>query len=73
MPESILKMIEKRAARLTLREHIRLIEILTRQLAKKSVTLKQKLDWKELYGLGKGIWDDDDAQSYVNNSREDRI
>ena len=28
--------------------------------------------WNELYGLGKGVWDGQDAQEYVNEMREDR-
>ncbi len=30
-------------------------------------------DWAKLYGLGKGIWNDEDAQDYVNRIREDRV
>lgn len=30
-------------------------------------------DWAKLYGLGKGIWNGEDAQDYVNRIREDRV
>lgn len=73
MNKSILKKIEQQAASLSLREHIELIEKLTHQLKEKSIHLNQKLDWKDLYGLGKGIWAEEDAQEYVNRLREDRI
>jgi hypothetical protein len=32
----------------------------------------QELNWSDLYGLGKGIWDGEDAQEYVNKHRADR-
>lgn len=72
MKESILKIIEQQAADLSLHEHIELIEKLTHQLKEKSIHLNRKLDWKDLYGLGKGIWSEEDAQDYVNRLREDR-
>lgn len=31
----------------------------------------KELDWKALYGLGKGLWKED-AQEYVNRLRENR-
>lgn len=33
---------------------------------------EKKLDWKELYGLGKGLWKTEDAQEFVNCLREER-
>ena len=33
---------------------------------------KKGQDWKPLYGLGKDLWKDEDAQEYVNQLREDR-
>lgn len=32
----------------------------------------KNLDWKPLYGLGKVLWQDEDAQAYVARLREDR-
>ncbi len=73
MQETPLEIIEKQAAKLSLHDHIKLIETLARQLRKKNTSTRQGLDWKELYGLGKGLWDKEDAQDYVNRLREDRI
>jgi len=33
---------------------------------------ENKLDWAALYGLGKGLWEED-AQEYVDHLREDRM
>jgi len=55
-----------------LHEHIKLLEALAQQLRQKSTSEQQRLDWAELYGLGKGVWDKEDAQEYVNKLREDR-
>jgi len=35
--------------------------------------LKKELDWKNLYGLGKGLWEGKDAQDYVSRQREDKV
>jgi hypothetical protein len=32
----------------------------------------ENLDWTNLYGLGKGLWQDIDAQDYINQLRADR-
>ncbi|MBW2661168.1 MAG: hypothetical protein JRD93_04065 [Deltaproteobacteria bacterium] len=73
MNGSTLETIEKEAASLSVDDHIELIEALVHQLRKKSVLVQQKLDWKELYGLGKDLWQKEDAQNHVNKLREDRI
>ena len=73
MHENSREIIEKHAANLSLHEHIKLIEMLAQQLRKKSVPVQQRLDWTELYGLGKGLWYKEDAQEYVNRLRENRI
>ncbi len=72
MQESLLQTIEKEAAKLSLRNHLKLLETLARQLREKSEPAKQGLDWSELYGLGKGLWETEDAQEYVKRLREDR-
>jgi len=73
MPETPIEKIEKQAAKLSLEDHARLIEKLARQLREKSISTQKTLDWSELYGLGKGLWESEDAQEYVNRLREDRI
>lgn len=73
MNESISKIIEEHAAKLSIREHTKLLEKLTLQLKEKSIKTDQSLDWNKLYGLGKGIWNDMDAQDHVDRLREDRI
>jgi hypothetical protein len=73
MQETPLEIIEKHVVRLSLSDHIKLIETLARQLREKNTSAKQRLDWTKLYGLGKGLWDKEDAQEYVNRLREDRI
>jgi hypothetical protein len=35
--------------------------------------MKKELNWSKLYGLGKGLWKEQDAQEYVNRVREHRI
>jgi len=73
MQETPLEIIEKHVVRLSLSDHIKLIETLARQLREKNTSAKQRLDWTKLYGIGKGLWDKEDAQEYVNRLREDRI
>ena len=72
MQDTPLEIIKKQAARLSLHEHIKLLEALAQQLRQKSISEQQGLDWAGLYGLGKGVWDKEDAQEYVNKLREDR-
>jgi hypothetical protein len=72
MQESILQTIEEKAAKLSLRDHIKLMEALARQLREKSESAKQGLNWSAMYGIGKGLWDKQDAQDYVDGLREDR-
>ena len=55
MQENLIEIIEKQAAKLSLHEHIKLMEALAHQLKEKSLSAQQKLDWEELYGLGKGL------------------
>ena len=72
MQETPLEIIKKQTAKLSLHEHIKLLETLTRQLREKSNSARQDLDWSELYGLGQGLWNQEDAQDYVDRMREDR-
>ncbi|MDO9289024.1 MAG: hypothetical protein Q7T83_09555 [Thermodesulfovibrionales bacterium] len=71
MPKGItLGKIEKEVERLTPKDQLKLLEKLAQQLKKTSVAMKKELDWKGLYGLGKGLWKSEDAQEYVNRLRE---
>lgn len=68
-----LEEIKKGIENLGSQEQLELMEKLIHLLKKSELGIKKKLDWNELYGLGKGLWNDEDAQEYVNRSREDRI
>jgi hypothetical protein len=72
MQESPIEIIKKQTAKLSLHEHIKLMEALAKQLRKKSNSSFKELDWADLYGLGRGLWNDEDAQDYVDRTREDR-
>ena len=72
MQENPLQTIEKEAAKLSLQDHIKLMETLARQLREKSESEKHGLDWSAMYGIGRGLWDKRDAQDYINGVREDR-
>ena len=50
-------------------EEIELIEKLAQRLKTRNISRK---DIRELFGYAKGLWQDIDAQDYVNNIREDR-
>ncbi|HNS79811.1 MAG TPA: hypothetical protein PKM17_14285 [Syntrophorhabdus sp.] len=63
--------IEKAIEGLTPQEQLRLVEKLAQQLRKTVLTPPKELNWGKLYGLGKGLWNED-AQKYVSRSREDR-
>ena len=55
---------------LELDEKLKLLELIAHNI---NSTSKQKyLDWNKLYGLGKGVWNGEDAQVFINNLREDR-
>ena len=71
--EVTLEKIKKEIKRLTPQEQLKLVESLAYQLRKNDLAVKKELDWNKLYGLGKGLWKDGDAQDYVNHLREDRI
>lgn len=73
MQESVLEYITKQAETLTPGEYLELIERLAHQLRKKNLSMTPEFDWQGLYGLGKGLWADEDAQEYVNRLREDRL
>ncbi|MEW6052165.1 MAG: hypothetical protein AB1552_00030 [Nitrospirota bacterium] len=68
-----LERIEKEIERLSPKDQLKLVEKLAHQLRKTGIAVKKELDWKNLYGLGKGLWKGEDAQDYVNSLREDRV
>ncbi len=68
---STLGKIEKEVEKLSPKDQLKLVERLAHQLSKTGIVTKKQLDWKGLYGLGKGLWKED-AQEYVNRLREDR-
>ena len=65
--------IEKKIERLSPKDQLKLVEKLAHLLGKTGLAGKKELDWKHLYGLGHGLWKDEDAQDYVNLLREDRV
>jgi hypothetical protein len=65
--------IAKEIERLSPKDQLKLVEKLAHQLRKSGITVKRELDWKGLYGLGKGLWKGEDAQEYVNRMREERV
>ena len=65
--------IEKEIERLSPKDQLKLVEKLAQQLRKSGISVKKELDWKGLYGLGKGLWMGEDAQEYVNRLREERV
>ncbi|MCX6640603.1 MAG: hypothetical protein NTW14_09000 [bacterium] len=67
-----IEQIEKSLESLPANEQLRLIEKLARLIRKQEKKRNQTLIWSDLYGSGKGIWDGEDAQEYVNRMREDR-
>ena len=64
--------IEKEVEKLSPQEQLRLVEKLAHKLRKTGLAMKKELDWKNLYGLGKGLWKGEVAQEYVNRLRENR-
>ncbi len=65
--------IEKEIESLTPQEQLKLVERLAHRLRRTTLALKRELNWEKLYGLGKGLWKEEDAQEYVNRLRENRI
>ena len=71
--KSLLEKLKKDAEKLGSEEQLKLVENLIRQLRQKGLSQNKGLDLSALYGLGKGIWNGEDAQDYVNRLREDRV
>lgn len=66
------EIIEREIEKLKPQEQLKLVRRLTHRLRKTRVSVKKELDWKEFYGLGKGLWKKEDAQKFVNRQREGR-
>jgi predicted RNA binding protein YcfA (HicA-like mRNA interferase family) len=58
--------------RVTIAGHLKLVESLIHKLRQTDIAERKILDWYQLYGLGKGLWEGEDAQEYVNKLREER-
>jgi len=71
--EISLQEIEKDIEKLDPKDQLKLMEKIAHLLIKSDLITKKELDWNELYGLGKDLWNGEDAQEYVNRSREERI
>ena len=73
MPKVItLEKIEKEIELLTPEEKLILTKKLACSLLLSDRPLRKELNWKKLYGLGKGLWEED-AQKYVERLREERL
>ena len=70
---STLGKIEKEIVRLSPKDQLKLVEKLTHQLRKSGMAVKKEIDWRGLYGLGKGLWKGEDAQEYVDCLRENKV
>lgn len=70
MAKGTLEEIERQIEKLSPEDQLKLVEKLAHQLRKTG--LMKKHDLSQLYGLGQGLWVNEDAQEYVNRLREDR-
>ena len=68
--DSRIEKIEKDLEHLPEQEQLEFLERVIAKL-KKKLLISSKGSWRELYGIGKGLWEVD-AQEYVNALREDR-
>jgi hypothetical protein len=66
------KKIERELEALSLRDKEKLLARLIQRLRQRERGGASR-DWVKLYGLGKGIWNGEDAQNYVDRLREDRV
>ncbi len=57
--------------RLSRPEKMELLEKLVHHIRIEEKSQEEPLTWDQMYGIGKGIWDID-AQTYVNELREER-
>ena len=52
---------------------MKLVDEFIHRLLEKQIAKHDKFDLNRVYGLGKGLWRDEDAQDYVIRLREDRF
>lgn len=69
-----LRKIEEQVSLLSSREQLLLVERLIHRMrtAEPVSQMSGVASWEELYGLGKGVWQGQDAQEHVTTLREDR-
>ena len=70
--EIVLENIEREIVNLSPNEQLKLVEKIAYLLRKRGIADAEKLEWRSLYGLGKGLWNSEDAQEYVNRLRAER-
>ena len=68
-----LEKIESQIMSLPVSEQIHLIERIAKLVRSAQTKSNVALNWKDLYGAGKGLWGGEDAQDYVNRARSERI
>jgi len=70
--ETALEQIEREVRQLPPDQQLQLVERIVRGLREANLGEKRDLDWDEIYGIAKDLWNGEDAQEYVNRMREDR-
>ena len=74
MPKTVtIDKLEREIEKLPPQDQLKLVERLAHHLRKTGLSMKKELDLGKLYGLGKGLWYGEDAQTYVDRLREDRL
>ncbi len=69
----VLERVKKEIEYLLPEEQLNLIDILIHKLMAHRYIKRKTADITDFYGLGRGIWNNEDAQEYVNKLREERI
>jgi hypothetical protein len=69
---SSLQQLERAIRELQPEQQLELVERVVHQLRRRRPKAPGKVSADDLYGSGKHIWGDEDAQEYVNRMREDR-
>lgn len=69
----IIQRLEDAISNLSREEKLALLQKLTDQLGESADTSKSISEFREVYGSGRGLWDDLDAQEYVGSIRQDRL
>ena len=70
--ETALEQIEREVRQLPPDQQLRLVERIVHGLREVNPDGKRDLNWDEIYGIAKDLWNGEDAQEYVNRLREDR-